>query len=95
MIHSLLDRAPHPFQMASIRAFDVIPPLEMIVQGHGMGWREWTADWYRHDTYEKRVNVGNVSHNPKGPSADETFDPSEPGCGQTGAQGGSFLCTDQ
>ncbi len=56
---------------------------------------EWTEDWYRHDTYAHRVKDGAVIHNPKGPLAQESFDPSEPGVAKRVHKGGSFLCTDQ
>ncbi len=53
---------------------------------------EWTADWYRPDTYE-RLAAGGVARNPQGPS--ESFDPSEPGTKKRVHRGGSYLCTDQ
>ncbi len=56
---------------------------------------EWTSDWYRHDTYQNRVKTGEVLHNPKGSSAGESFDPSEPGVAKRVQKGGSFLCADQ
>ncbi len=48
---------------------------------------EWTADWYRPDTYRR----GPV-HNPTGP--EESFDPNEPGIAKRVTRGGSFLCND-
>lgn len=56
---------------------------------------EWTSDWYRHDTYMRRAKNGKALLNPKGPSAGESFDPSEPGVAKRVQKGGSFLCTDQ
>ncbi len=56
---------------------------------------EWTSDWYRHDTYQNRAKTGEVSPNPKGPSVDESFDPTESGVKKKVHKGGSFLCTDQ
>lgn len=56
---------------------------------------EWTADWYRPDTYARRVKKGDPIWNPKGPKASESFDPSEPGVAKRVHKGGSFLCTDQ
>jgi len=56
---------------------------------------EWTADWYRPDTYAQRAKDGASIRNPKGPSAQESFDPSEPGVAKRVHKGGSFLCTDQ
>ena len=56
---------------------------------------EWTADWYRPDTYARRARNGEPVRNPKGPRAQESFDPSEPGVAKRVHKGGSFLCTDQ
>jgi len=53
---------------------------------------EWTANWYRPDTYEREAREG-VARNPQGPA--ESFDPSEPGTKKRVHRGGSYLCTDQ
>lgn len=50
---------------------------------------EWRGDWYRHDTYSKRVNEKAVE-NPKGPN--DSFDPQEPTAPKRVQRGGSFLC---
>ncbi len=54
---------------------------------------EWTADWYRPDTYAKRASTGAVVHNPTGPA--DSYDPTEPGTVKRVHKGGSYLCTDQ
>lgn len=56
---------------------------------------EWCSDWYRPDTYARRVNAsgGAVVRNPTGPV--DSFDPDEPGQPKRVHRGGSFLCTDQ
>ena len=56
---------------------------------------EWTADWYRHDTYIRRGATHEPVRNPKGPTVQDSFDPSEPGVAKRVHKGGSFLCTDQ
>jgi len=54
---------------------------------------EWTADWYRPDTYARRGMRGELVRNPRGPTTG--FDPAEPGIAKRVQKGGSFLCTDQ
>jgi sulfatase modifying factor 1 len=54
---------------------------------------EWVSDWYRPDTYAKRVVADGVVRDPKGP--DDSFDPTEPGVKKRVMKGGSYLCTDQ
>ncbi len=54
---------------------------------------EWTADWYRPDTYARRAVPDEAVRNPTGP--DSSFDPSEPHIPKRVTRGGSFLCTDQ
>ena len=56
---------------------------------------EWTADWYRPDTYNRRAVGGDVVRNPRGPARHESFDPQEPGLPKRVQRGGSFLCTAQ
>lgn len=58
---------------------------------------EWCSDWYRPDTYERRVAAagGDVIINPRGPAESESFDPQEPGMPKRVQRSGSFLCTDQ
>jgi len=50
---------------------------------------EWTADWYRPDTY---ANAPARSVDPKGPEA--SYDPDEPNAAKRVTRGGSFLCSD-
>ncbi|HET6604285.1 MAG TPA: formylglycine-generating enzyme family protein [Xanthomonadaceae bacterium] len=52
---------------------------------------EWTADWYRPDTYA--VRAAGVTRNPQGPET--PFDPAEPGLAKRVLRGGSFLCSEQ
>ena len=52
---------------------------------------EWTADWYRPDTYAEEAALG-VVHDPLGPET--SYDPSEPGVDKRVHRGGSFLCND-
>src|SRR5262249_38690421 len=54
---------------------------------------EWTADWYRPDTYQRQAAAGGVTRNPQGPG--DSLDPAEPGIPKRGQRGGSFLCSDQ
>lgn len=53
---------------------------------------QWTADWYRPDTYASRASEGPV-RNPPGPEV--SLDPAEPGARKRVVRGGSYLCTDQ
>lgn len=53
---------------------------------------QWTADWYRGDTYAQDEAKGTV-HNPRGPAT--SHDPGEPGVPKRVQRGGSFLCSDQ
>lgn len=52
---------------------------------------EWTADWYRPDTYKALASRGMV-YDPKGPN--DSFDPDEPMLVTKVTRGGSFLCND-
>lgn len=54
---------------------------------------QWCKDWYRPDTYARRVQAGGVPRNPDGPTSSD--DPSEPGVAKRVQRGGSFLCSDQ
>lgn len=56
---------------------------------------EWTADWYRADTYQMAADHGPdyVEDNPPGPS--ESLDPDEPHMPKRVNRGGSFLCNAQ
>jgi formylglycine-generating enzyme len=51
---------------------------------------QWTADWYRADTYAASVGI---SRNPTGPAS--SYDPQEPGAQKKVQRGGSFLCSEQ
>lgn len=56
---------------------------------------EWTADWFRRDTYAlrvKQIGKSSVAVNPQGPR--ESFDPNQPYTPQRSTRGGSFLCND-
>jgi len=50
---------------------------------------EWTADWYRPDTY---VKTPDAALDPKGPPS--SLDPQEPEAPKRVTRGGSFLCSD-
>ena len=55
---------------------------------------EWTADWYRADTYRRKDQADETGAvpNPKGPSSG--LDPAEPTIPKRVTRGGSFLCSD-
>ncbi len=52
---------------------------------------EWTADWYRPDTYAMRA-AAKLSVNPRGPES--SYDPNEATVPKRTIRGGSFLCSD-
>jgi sulfatase modifying factor 1 len=52
---------------------------------------EWCHDWYRHDTYVRAAQSGEML-NPPGP--DDSLDPDEPSTPKRVQRGGSFLCND-
>ena len=51
---------------------------------------QWTADWYRTDTFAERANDPRLCDNPVGPTS--SFDPDDPYAKQRVIKGGSFLC---
>jgi formylglycine-generating enzyme required for sulfatase activity len=50
---------------------------------------QWTADWYRPDTFRARAHEG-LCDNPPGPAS--SFDPLDPHAPRRVIKGGSFLC---
>ena len=54
---------------------------------------EWCSDWYRPDTYARRVRTSPLAVNPAGPES--SVDPADPRAPTRVQRGGSFLCTDQ
>ncbi len=51
---------------------------------------QWTADWYRPDTFAGRADDPRLCDNPVGPTS--SFDPDDPYAQQRVIKGGSFLC---
>lgn len=74
---------------APVTAF---PPNGFGLYGVSGNVWEWTADWYRPDTYTTQLAAGATLRDPQGPS--DSYDPDEPGSAKRVLKGGSFLCTD-
>ena len=51
---------------------------------------QWTADWYRPDTFAERAGNPGLCDNPAGPTS--SFDPTDPYAKRRVIKGGSFLC---
>ena len=51
---------------------------------------QWTADWYRPDTFAERANDKKRCDNPVGPTS--SLDPADPYAPRRVIKGGSFLC---
>ena len=51
---------------------------------------QWTADWYRPDTFAERANDPRLCDNPAGPAS--SYNPDDPHALQRVIKGGSFLC---
>jgi formylglycine-generating enzyme required for sulfatase activity len=51
---------------------------------------QWTADWYRPDTFAERANDSRLCDNPTGPTS--SYDPTDPYAQMRVIKGGSFLC---
>ncbi|HYX37596.1 MAG TPA: formylglycine-generating enzyme family protein [Oligoflexus sp.] len=75
-------------QTSPVRAF---PPNGYGLYDMGGNVWQWTADWYRPDTYAVDAVQG-VVPNPRGPNSSQ--DPGEPGVPKRVQRGGSFLCSD-
>ena len=71
-----------------VRAF---PPNGFGLYDMGGNVWQWTATWYRADTYTKEAKVA-LTRDPKGP--DSSLDPRDPGIAKRVQRGGSFLCSD-
>ena len=88
-----------PYQDDASDGFHGIAPVRQFPpNGYGLYdvagnvW-EWCSDWYRPDTYARRVLAGGIVRNPTGPES--SYDPAEPGQAKRVHRGGSFLCTDE
>ena len=87
---------PHQSELGGDRHERTAPVKTFKPNGYGLYemtgnvW-EWCGDWYRPDTYARRIVRGGVD-NPIGPAS--SFDPAEPLAPKRVMRGGSFLCHD-
>jgi formylglycine-generating enzyme required for sulfatase activity len=72
---------------------EAFPPNGFGLYDVGGNVWQWTADWYRPDTYVRLAAGPAPAPGPRGPPA--AYDPTEPSVPKRVIRGGSFLCSDQ